>query len=295
MIHAARYWTRRAAITAVAAGAATALTGYARAVDLPWRLPELRRVRVHGHQIAYFEVGSGPPLVLLHGGSGSPALEFGRVLTPLSRNFRVIAPYMIGYGPSDQPDLSYDAATFIDYLGGFLNARAAERATLLGESLGGWVVGHYAVRQGQVSSWGQMLPPISRLVVVDGVLQVHPDQGGGAQDSINNSEVRKLAHDFYVTQPQVDNSTVNRAIGPHMFAQPVTDQQMNKLDTPTLVIWGRDDKLQPLENGRHIAGQIPGARTEIMDDCGHIPSVEQPRAFLTALGAFLGVTRDSLA
>jgi pimeloyl-ACP methyl ester carboxylesterase len=80
-----------------------------------------------------------------------------------------------------------------------------------------------------------------------------------------------------------------------MFAQPVTDQQLNNLHTPTLVIWGRDDKLQPVENGRHIAAQIPGARTEIIDDCGHIPSVEQPRAFLTALGAFLGVTRESVA
>lgn len=123
----------------------------------------------------------------------------------------------------------------------------------MGESLGGWVVGDYAVRQVQTSSWGGTLPPISRLVIVDGVLQVHPEQGGGAQDSINNPQVGKLAHDFYVTQPQVDNSRVNRAIGPHMFAQPVSDQQLNTLHTPTLVIWGRDDKLQSIENGRHIA------------------------------------------
>ncbi len=285
--HTSRNWTRRAAI---AAGAAAAVAGIARAEDLAWRLPKLRRTTVHGHKIAYYEAGSGPPLVLIHGGSGSPALEFGRVITPLSKKFRVLAPYLIGYGPSDQPDLPYDAGTFVDYLGGFLNARAAENPTLVGESLGGWVVAHYALRQGQNSSWRQTLPPISHLVIVDGAVQVHPDQGGGgAQASINNPEVGKLAHDFYVTQPHVDNSGVSRTIGPHMFAQQVTDEQLKTLHIPTLVIWGGEDKLQPVDNGRHIAAQIPGARTVIISDCGHIPSVEQPRAFLAAVGDFLGV------
>jgi pimeloyl-ACP methyl ester carboxylesterase len=288
MTHASRYWTRRAAIAAVAAGAASVLAGTARAVDLPWRLPALRRTRVHGHQIAYYEAGSGAPLVLIHGGSGSPALELGRVFMPLSRKFRVIAPYMLGFGPSDQPDLPYDATTFVDYLGGFLSAIAAENATLVGESLGGWVVGHYAVSQGRKSSWGQTLPSLSHLVIVDGALQVHPGDGGGAQDTINNPEVAKLAHEFYLTLPKVDNSKVTSALGPHMLAQPVTDEQLKALHTPTLVMWGRQDKLLPLDSGRHFAAWIPGARIEIIDDCGHAPSMEQPHAYLAALGSFLG-------
>ncbi len=290
MTHASRYWTRRAAIAALAAGAAGALIATAGAADLPWQLPALRRTRVHGRQIAYYEAGSGTPLVVVHGGSGSPALEVGRVFMPLSRKFRVLAPYMIGFGPSDQPDLPYDAATFVDYLGGFLKSVAAGNATLVGESLGGWVVGHYAVRQGRKTSWGQTLPPISHLVIVDGALQVHPGDGGGAQDTINNPEVGKLAHEFYMTLPKVDNTKVLGALGPRMLAQPVTDEQLKTLQTPTLVIWGREDKLLPLTSGRHFAAQIPGARIEIIDDCGHAPSMEQPRAYLAALGSFLGVT-----
>ena len=289
MTHASRYWTRRAAITGLTAGAATALIGSARAADLPWQLPALRRTRVHGQQIAYYEAGSGPPLVLVHGGSGSPALELGRVFMPLSRKFRVLAPYMIGFGPSDQPDLPYDAATFVDYLGGFLASVAADNATLVGESLGGWVVGHYAVRPGRKSSWGQTLPPISHLVLVDGALQVHPGDGGGAQDTINNPEVGKLAHEFYMTLPKVDNSKVLGAVGAHMLAQPVTDEQLKTLQTPTLVMWGREDKLLPLASGRHFVAQIPGAHFQIIDDCGHAPSMEQPHAYLAALSAFLGI------
>ncbi len=279
-----RRWTRRAVI---AAGIAATLAGTASAEDLPWRLPKLRRTRVHGHHIAYYEVGSGPPLVLVHGGSGSPALEWGRVMIPLSRKFRVVAPYLIGFGPSDQPDLPYDAGTFVDYLGGFLNARDAHGAAIVGESMGGWVVGHYAVRQGQNSSWGQSLPRIAHLVFADGAVQVHPGDGGGAQDSINSPSVAKLAHDFYVTLPKVNNSVVLKALGPHMLAQQLSDDQLEKITTPTLVVWGRDDKILPLKDGRHIAAQIPGARIVIIDNSGHITSVEQPRGFLTALEDFI--------
>lgn len=278
------HWTRRAAI---AAGIAATFARSVGAEELPWHLPKLRRTRVYSHHIAYYEAGSGPTVVLVHGGSGSPAMEWGRVIMPLSRKFRVIAPYLIGFGPSDQPKLPYDAATFVDYLGGFLSARGAHGATLVGESFGGWVVGHYAVRQGQKSSSGQRLPRISHLVFVDGAVQVHPGDGGTAQDSINNPAIAKRAYDFYTSLPKVNDSFVLKAVGPHMLAQQVSDNQLRKITTPTLVIWGREDKLLPLKDGRHIAAEIPGAHIVIIDNSGHIPAIEQPRAFLAAIDGFL--------
>jgi pimeloyl-ACP methyl ester carboxylesterase len=278
-------WTRRAVM---GAGIAATLARSASAEeDLPWQLPKLRRIRVQDHSIAYYEAGSGPPLVLVHGGSGSPAMEWGRVMMPLSKKFRVLAPYLIGFGPSDQPDLSYDAETFVDCLGGLLNARSAHGATLVGESFGGWVVGHYSLRQGEKSSRGQSLPRISHLVLVDGAVQIPPGSGGGAQDSINSPSVAKRAYSFYQSLPKVDNSLLLKAVGPHQIAQQISDSQLQKITTPTLVIWGLEDKILPLEAGQHFAEQIPGARTVIIDDSGHIPSVEQPRAFLTALESFL--------
>ena len=288
------HWTRRVAISA--AGAAL-LAPAAHAQDLPWRLPKLKRAKVRHHHIAYYEMGSGPPLVLVHGMSGSPALEWGRVMTPLSRRFRVLAPFQIGFAPSDQPTgLAYDAATFVDYLGSFLSLLGAEGATLVGESFGGWVVAQYALRQPRQSVWNQALPPISRLVIVDGAVQVHAAPGGGGdQQSINDPDVSKLAHDFFVGQPAANNSAVTKAAVPHVLAQNVTDAELKTLKTPTLVIWGREDRLIPLEDGRHVASQIPGARTVVIGNCGHIPSVEQPRAFLGALGGFLGQSLEILS
>ena len=73
--------TRR---TLVAVGAALATPGVVRAQDLLWDLPPLRKVQIDVGEIAYFEAGSGPPLVLLHGLSGSAAFEWGRI--PISGN-----------------------------------------------------------------------------------------------------------------------------------------------------------------------------------------------------------------
>ncbi len=287
-------WTRRAVL---AAASAAAMAPAAHAEDLPWRLPKLRRARVHHREIAYYELGSGAPIVLLHGMSGSPALEWGRVMTPLSRRFRVIAPFQIGFAPSEQPaGLAYDAGTFVDSLGGFLSLLGAEGATLVGESFGGWVAARYAVRQPLQSVWRQTLPPISRLVIVDGAVQVLGGPGGdGAQQSINSPAVAKLAHDLLASQPAADNSLVVKAAAPYLLAQKVTDAELKALRIPTLVIWGREDRLLPLADGRHVASQIPGARTVVIGDCGHIPSVEQPRAFLGALGGFLGVPLELLS
>ncbi len=287
-------WSRRAAL---AGAAASVLAPAARAEDLPWRLPKLRRAKVRHHHLAYYEMGSGPPLVLVHGMSGSPALEWGRVMTPLSRRYRVIAPFQIGFAPSEQPaGLAYDAATFVDSLGGFLSLVGAQNAILVGESFGGWVAAQYALRQPRQSVWTQTLPPISHLVIVDGAVQVRGGPSSdGAQQSINHPEVGKLAHDFLVSQPTADNSAVTKAAVPHILAQKVTDAELKTLKTPTLVIWGREDRLIPLEDGRHVASQIPGARTVIIGDCGHIPSVEQPRAFLGALGGFLGQPLETLS
>jgi triacylglycerol lipase len=227
--------------------------------------------------------------------SGSPALEWGRVMTPLARKFRVIAPCQIGFGPSDQPDLPYDSATFVDYLGGFLHARAAEDAVILGESFGGWVVSQYALRQGTKTAWGLPLPRISRLVITDGAVQLPPGSGSGPEKpSINDPEVGKLAHDIYLTYPPADDSKVKMAVGPNILAQQATDDQLKSLKIPTLLIWGREDQLIPLDVGRHVAAQIPNSKLVIIDGCGHIPSVEQPRAFLGALGGFLGVGLETL-
>jgi len=87
-----------------------------------WNLPPDRFVSVGGHRLHYFDQGSGPAIVLLHGFSGSAGLEWGRVSDALAVSHRVVAPHQLGFAPSDVPDLPYDTDTFIELLAGLIRA-----------------------------------------------------------------------------------------------------------------------------------------------------------------------------
>ncbi|GGL10736.1 alpha/beta fold hydrolase [Caulobacter rhizosphaerae] len=276
----------------IVAGAATALApslGCAQADALPWRLPEMKTLQIGGQSIAYYDQGSGPAIVLVHGMSGSASLEWGRVIGPLSRDFRVVAPFQIGFGPSSQPDLPYDAETFVSYLGGLITSLGLDRPVMVGESFGGWVVGHYALAQGGPSRLGGTVPAISKLVIVDGALQIKgpPPAGPNPPRSINDPAIGAQAGAVFEGRPRPDNSLVtSRVVGGSIIRQSLDDARLAQIKTPTLVIWGDADELFPAERGRAYAQVIPGARFSLIAGSGHIPSVERPQAFLKALTDF---------
>ncbi len=70
---------------------------------------------------------------------------------------------------------------------------------------------------------------------------------------------------------------VREAVGP---------EALKRLRVPALLVWGDADQLIPLEDGRSFAAEIPGARLEVIGNCGHIPPVEQPAAFIRAIEGF---------
>jgi len=273
----------------LAAGLTMAAPAFAATDDLPWNLPPLRTVDVGGQPIAYFEAGSGPPLVLVHGFSGSASFEWGRVIGPLAKRFRVIAPYQIGFAPSAKPDLPYDAATYVDALGGLMRALKVTDATLAGESFGGWVVGHYAVAQAERRTGPRPLPPIARLVIVDGAVGMRPaDHADGSADGFHGAALKAKALAWLKASPIADNNATKAKTLPNMLADMVTVERLAAAKVPTLIFWGDDDHAIPLAVGRRIAAGLPGSRLVVVPDCGHIPPIEQPEVFMRELTAFAG-------
>ncbi len=108
-------------------------------------LIEDRVVGSAGSRVHYLTAGSGPPLVLLHGG-GECALAWRWVLPELARRFRVIAPDFPGSGASDRPPAGYSAAMLGEFVGGFLDALKIPRAAVAGHSLGGLAAMQFALR-----------------------------------------------------------------------------------------------------------------------------------------------------
>jgi pimeloyl-ACP methyl ester carboxylesterase len=94
-------------------------------------------VTVDGARMHYVERGDGPLVVLVHG-LADDARTWNAAIEALSGNYRVIAPDLIGHGRSDKPPLNYRAGTFAHFLSKLLDELRIERATFVGNSLGGW-------------------------------------------------------------------------------------------------------------------------------------------------------------
>jgi pimeloyl-ACP methyl ester carboxylesterase len=109
--------------------------------------PQEKTATVFGAKIQYIEAGdqAKPAVVLLHGlGSSSAAWQFN--IAALAAKYRVIVPDQIGFGKSDKPLLKYRVGTYVDFLDKFMSEIKVEKATLVGNSLGGWVAAWTAIK-----------------------------------------------------------------------------------------------------------------------------------------------------
>jgi pimeloyl-ACP methyl ester carboxylesterase len=260
--------------------------------------PSDKTIAVFGQTIHYWDVGAGPVVVLVHG-LGSRKEDWLPIIAPLSQKFRLIVPDQIGFGRSDKPLLDYSIQTYVDFLNELLRQLKVEKASFVGESLGGWICGLYAAE----ISGGAHLIPIEKLVLVDaaGLKQDKPipdlnpsslaamralmqavfyDTSWLSEDALRKVFADKLAsHDGYTVRSLLSNP----AIGSERL-----DNQLANIKVPTLVLWGKQDSLLPIASGERYAAGIPGAKLVSFDKCGHVPSTEKTEEFLAAVNAFLG-------
>src|SRR5438132_1963286 len=110
----------------------------------PKQLAAGNSVRVFGANLHYVDAGSGSVVVLLHGLADDVGV-WESVMPALADRHRVIALDQIGFGRCDKPLLGYRAATFVDFLDGYLNDLKIDGASLVGNSLGGWIAADFAL------------------------------------------------------------------------------------------------------------------------------------------------------
>ena len=103
-----------------------------------------KTIAVFGSTIRYTETGSGPTVVLLHG-LGGDATNWAPTVPVLATRFHVIALDQIGFGASDKPHVPYSVGTLVDFLHGFLIEKRVARASLVGNSLGGWTAAYFTL------------------------------------------------------------------------------------------------------------------------------------------------------
>jgi pimeloyl-ACP methyl ester carboxylesterase len=260
--------------------------------------PPDKTVLVFGQMIHYFDVGNGPVVVLLHG-LGSRKEDWLPVIEPLAQKYRLLIPDQIGYGRSDKPLLDYSIQTYVDFLSEFLRQLHVEKASLVGESLGGWIAGLYAAEL----SGGAHLIPAEKLVLVDAaglkqdtpIPNLNPSSLAEMRTMmeavfydtswLNEDALRKVFTDKLATK---DSYTVRSILSNPALGTQRMDDKLANIKVPTLVAWGKQDKLLPISAGERYTAGIAGSKMVSFDKCGHVPPIEKTDEFVTAVVAFLG-------
>jgi len=267
---------------------------------------EASDVLVGGRRLRYVRAGAGTPVVLVHGFASS-LYTWKDVLPGLARAHDVVALDLPGFGASDQPgELSFE--DFPAAVLGLMDALGIDRAALVGNSLGGATVAVVAVRHpGRVSalvlvdSAGFHLADADRPAVVR--LAMSP--AGRLLDVL---PLRRLAVEISLRQVLHDPSLVTEErvaeylaplLRPGALAsirslartpsREATDfaRALAAIEAPTLVVWGRNDAWIPVADADRFVSTIPGAEKLVLEDCGHVPEEEKPRAVTEALLRFL--------
>jgi len=239
--------------------------------------------------------GDGKPVVLVHGFSvpyfiWDPTFDF---LT--ESGFRVLRYDLFGRGYSDRPRVRYDIDLFCKQLRELLDTLGFERIFLLGLSMGGPISASFTARyKNRVEKLVLVDPAGARPVTLVRILKgaTAPGFGELAFGLFGSGQMaRSVKSDFYdpanikafVEQYMVQMkfkgfmrailSTVrNGMLGD--FSS--TYRELGKGDTPTMLLWGREDKTVPFTHSQDILAAIPQAQLHAFDHCGHLPHYEKP-------------------
>lgn len=246
---------------------------------------------INGCKTRILRGGRGAPLLFLHGANG--ARQWLPFMDVLAEDYDVIVPEHPGYGASETPewldnvgDLAYFYFDLFDHFG-------LEGVNLVGTSLGGWIAAEMAVRNDA---------GLNRLVLV-APAGIHV-KGVRKTDSFMLSpeaQIEHLFHDPGLVEkakshtPSEDeqmmimkNRLTTAKLGwqPRMY-NPHLYKWLHRIGTPTLIIWGENDRLLPPAYGPAYRDLIPGARLETIADCGHLPHVEQTDAYVGLIRGFI--------
>jgi pimeloyl-ACP methyl ester carboxylesterase len=235
--------------------------------------------------------GTGLPLLVLHHDIGAPGrLPFHDAL---ASRFTVLAPSHPGYDGSERPEWLRSPRDIAVVYQRLLGELGLGTIALIGLGFGGWIAAEMAT----------MAPQAFRRLILVGAMGIKPERGEIADQAL-------LSYIDYVRRGFADQSAFDRLFG----ADPPTSQleqwDLNRemtfriawkpymynstlpyllggLATPSLIVWGRDDRIVPLECGERYAKSLARARLEVVEGVGHFVDMEKPQELAELTTRFL--------
>lgn len=276
---------------------------------LPGEPKDATYANVAGARVRFVDEGSGPVVVLLHGFASS-LQTWDTVRPALRESHRVIALDLKGFGWTDRPEGDYSPRAQAELVGQLLTQRGVTQAAVVGHSWGASVALRFALDQPA---------RVTRLALYDAWVYeqqlpttFHWARAGGLGELLFGAFYSERPDDkmmlaFYDTR-QVSESfieDVERALErPGTTAAALAavrgqryeriERRYREIDQPTLLLWGREDRVTPLAYGERLAKELPNARLTVYPRCGHFPMIEASAASRRDLVAFLEPERAPL-
>lgn len=276
----------------------------------------IKTVFVHGQQIAYLDVGTGPTVILIHGFGGS-MWQWEHQQQTLSQHFRTVTLDLPGSGLSDKPDIDYLPNQMLGYCIGFMDALQIPHATLIGNSMGaGLAIGMALTHPTRVD----------KLVLIDGLPShimaklTSPSFRQALETRVpwwlisfgnwlfgtmvTDSVLKEIVHDHSLLTPAViERSNQNRRrpgiIKPLMAMRNAlpsweTDfaPRLTTITHPTMIIWGESDRVFPIAVGEELHHRIRGSTFVRIPNAGHMPQWEQPALVNRSLITYIQTSRE---
>ncbi|MHA3791849.1 alpha/beta fold hydrolase [Sphingomonas sp. YL-JM2C] len=270
--------------------------------------PQSHFADVDGVKYHYHDIGTGEPLILIHGGGpgASGWSNYSRNVEALSRQFRLIIPDLVGYGQSDKPVL--EGPRFGIYAKGMLGLMSRigiEKAHVVGNSLGGGTAIKMALeapdRIGRLILMGPagLLAPSTPMPTL-GVRQIMEFYGGeGPTREKLRAFLQTMVYDSSFLTEELLDGRIAAATQPDLLANPplgrggpppieaLWKENLAGITHDTLILWGREDRVNPMDMHLTLLAQLPNAQFTVFTRCGHWVQWEKAKAFNALVAAFV--------
>ncbi|WP_181350978.1 alpha/beta fold hydrolase [Thalassobacillus sp. CUG 92003] len=254
-------------------------------------------------QLYYEDEGEGDVIIFIHGVWMSSRF-FKYQIPYFQSNYRTIALDLRGHGCSSHPDDGHTVATYAQDLHAFIRTLNLENVTLAGWSMGAFVIWEYLHQFGEDNvaatvivdelasdfKWDDFemgafdLPSLTSMMRA-----IQTDQNGFLTSFIPlmfKYELEDEDLDWMLKETTALPESIASAI---LFDQSVVDCRpyLPDIKAPTLLCFGRDEKLIPVAAGEYLLEHIPHAQLEIFEESCHCPFIEETEKFNTVVDSFL--------
>jgi len=252
---------------------------------------------IDNNKIRYLEEGSSENTLLLLHGLGASAERWEHVIPLFAKEYRVIVPDLVGFGHSDKPMVDYTMEYFSEFTSKFVESIGIKKLNIIGSSLGGQIAAEYAVNHNDkirklvlVSPSGVMKHSTPALnTYISAALYPNTDSALNAFQVMSGSKnVNEKTVSGFIERMELPNAKMafmSTLLG--LSNSKAITEKLQLITIPTLIVWGENDPVIPIEYAQSFISGINDCRFYKMIGCGHTPYAEEPGMFFQIVSDFL--------